>query len=251
MSYLSGAVPFSSVGVGTLQASTGSTAVSVSSHANTLAGDLIAAVVYAAGDITVAVDAGDGWVLLDGGYNSGATYGLGLFVCIAASAGATRAGLTLASSVAWTCQCQTFRAVAPFRWTLVGAVGSGNWYNSTGSSTANTRPAFKGLGAGQFRTQGIELTCGGYNNGGTTTTAGNITNFTETTGTDTGQASPPHGVVIEHLTSVGAATTGQYGTLSCALAVAKTNHGGARGFVPVIGHVSPQMRRYGQSRRLG
>lgn len=248
MSYLSGASPYTSVGSGTLQASTGAATVTVSANASTRAHDLIALVVYAAGDVTLAVDAGEGWVLLDGGYNSGATYGLGLFACISARDGATRAGLTLPSSVAWTAQCHVFRPIAPFRFNLAGAVGSGNWFNSTGSATANTRPAFKGAGAAQFRVHGIELTGGGYNNAGTTTTAGNITSYTERF--DTGQTSPAHGVALEDLTTLTQGTVGQYGTLSCALAVAKTNHGGVRAFVPLI--VTPPLRgRLHGGRRLG
>lgn len=141
------------------------------------------------------------------------------------------------------------RPIAPFRFDLANAVGSTAWYNSTGSSTANTRPAFKAAGRSQFRVQGIELTGGGYNNAGTTTTAGNITNYTERF--DTGQASPAHGVALEDLTTVTQATVGQYGTLACALAVAKTNHGGVRGFVPVSGYVAPQRHRFGAGRRLG
>jgi hypothetical protein len=248
VSYLSGANPYTSVGSGTLQASTGAAGVTVSANASTLAHDLIVAVLYAAGDVTLAVDAGEGWVLLDGGYNAGSTYGCGLFACISARAGATRAGLTLASSVAWTLQCHTYRPIAPFRFTLAGAVGSRNWFNSTASSTANARPAFaRGAGASQFRAQGIELTGGGYNNAGTTTTAGNITNYTERF--DTGQVSPAHGVALEDLTTVTQGTVGQYGTLSCTLAAAKTNHGGVRAFVPLI--VGPPLRgRYASGRRL-
>lgn len=247
MSYFAGlTLPYSSVGSGTLTTNAGSTAVTVTANASTLAGDLIVLVVYTAADITLATDAGEGWVCLDCGYDSVNTYGLGLFACVAASAGTTRAGLTLPTSAAWTAQNHTFRPLAGQRWDLAGIIGSRAWFNATASATALTRPAFVGPGLAAAG-QGIQLSGGGYNNGGTTTTVGTITNWTERF--DTGQASPAHGVVLNDKTSL--AASDHYSTLASTLAVAKTNRAGVRAFVPLRAAVDNRGRTLSGRRMWG
>jgi hypothetical protein len=238
MSYFSGALAYSTVGAGTLTTSTGSAAVTVTAHANVVAGDLIALVVYAEGDITAATDAGEGWVCLDCGYNSTDTFGLGLFVCVSGRNGTTRNGLTLPTSMAWTAQNYTYRPLSCLRWDLAGMVGSRNWYNAAASATTGTRPAFQGAGFAPLQLQGIQLAALGYNNGGTTTTVGNITNYTERF--DTGQTSPPHGVDLKDKTTLTAVD--HHSTLSSTLAVAKTERAGVRGFVPLIANVQSAAR---------
>jgi len=170
-----------------------------------------------------------------------------MFGWISARAGATRNGLTLPSSGAWTAQSHTFRPTRPFTFNLAGEVPSAGWVNATASATALTRPAFGGAGGAGFKwNQGIELTGGGYNNGGTTTTCGNITSYTERF--DTGQASPAHGVVLNDRTTLTQGTTGWYGTLSSTLAAAKTNRAGVRAWIPVDSITPPRLMR---GRRIG
>lgn len=238
MSYTSGDRGHSFVGAGTLNASAGSTSVLVAAHGNTVAQDLIVLVVYGAGDLTIATDAGEGWVLLDGGWDSTNTFSLAMFACVSARIGATRTGLTLMSSFAWTAQNASYRPLYGLRWDLANFVRSAGWQNAAASSTSLIRPAFAGAGRAANVAQGIVLTAGGYNNAAVTTTCGNITNFTERF--DTGQIAPPHGVVLNEKSTI----TGidHFSTLAATLGAAKTNRAGVRAYVPMFARTMQRSR---------
>jgi len=251
MSYISGAIaiPFTAVGNGTLTTNAGSTTVTVTANASTQAHDLIVLVVYAAADLTLAVDAGEGWQVLDVGWDSTNSFSVGMFVCVSARDGATRNGLTLPASAAWTAQNTSFRVVhrGVMRWNLAQMSRSTDWFNASASATALQIPAYRGAGKADQFYQGIELAGGGYNNGGTTTTVAGATNYNEHF--DTGQVSPPHGVTLSSRSNLAQGTTNLYAAITRNLAVAKTNRGSVRGFVPIDGPLSIDGRRYGSSAR--
>lgn len=251
MSYISGAIalPFTAVGNGTLTTNSGSSTVTVTANASVQPHDLLVLVVYAATDLTLAVDAGEGWQALDVGWDSTNTFSVGMFVCVSTSNGATKAGLTLPASAAWTAQNAAYRVVhrGVMRWNLARMVPSTNWFNASASATALTIPEYRGSGQAIQFYQGIELAGGGYNNGGTTTTVGAPTAYSEQF--DTGQASPPHGVTLAHRNNLAQGTNNLYTTTARTLAVAKTNRGSVRGFVPIDGPLSIDGRRYGSSAR--
>jgi len=235
-----GITTVTTVGAGTLQASTSAATVAASPHANTRPYDLVVMVCYTDQDATIVNDAGDGWVILDSGYNSGSTFGIFLAVCLAASNGASGyAGLTLPGTGAYTAQTYSYRlANSMTQFDLAVRGQSAGWYNATASATTGSGPAIL-----QPYAQCIDLIGRGYNNGGTTTTSGNITGFTESF--DTGQTSPAHGVVLNYRLLTGAV---QNPLVSGTLAVAKTNRAGVRGMVGLVGNT--QSRRTMQNRRM-
>jgi hypothetical protein len=231
------------VGAGTLQASTGASTVAVSPNASTRPLDLVVVVCYTAADATLVNDAGDGWVILDSGYDSVNTYGIFIAACIASRNGASGyAGLTLPSSAAYTAQCSTFRILQPFKFDLAVRARSTGWFNATASSTTSSAPAIL-----QPYGQVLDILGRGYNNGGTTTTSGNVTSFTERF--DTGQVSPAHGVVLNDRTALVLGTQ-QNALVSGTLAVAKTNRAGVRAMIGIVGNTTNR-GRYMSNRRAG
>jgi hypothetical protein len=216
-------IPVAQTGAGTLAASTGSTAVTVTPHSGTLAGmSMVVAVCYMAGDPANVVDAGDGWVILSRGYDSGTTSGIFMAACVSPRNGSSGwAGFTLPSSVAWTCQTYTFTVAKEWRWTLLPVMSDGAGTFASGSAQALGAPA-----ANQPFEQVVDLVGRGYNNGGTTTACANIGNYTEMF--DTGQTSPPHGVVLSYAFRNGIGTPV---SVTSNLTVAKTNRWGVRAMV--------------------
>lgn len=246
MSYFSGAAPYSLGSVGTLTTSAGSSTVTVTCNSSIAHGDLLVLTVYAEGDITRAVDAGEGWVCLDCGYNSTDNFGLGLFGCVMSRSTTSPAGLTLPASMPWTAHNYFYRPLGGLRWDLSGVVGSKNWFNDATSATAGTRPRFAGAGLATFNAQGLQVSAFGYDNGGTTTNAGTPTNWSERF--DTGQVAPPHGIILND--KLGMTTVDHNGTFAANLGVAKTKRAGVRAFIPLIG-AAARDRRTMDWRRTG
>lgn len=226
-----------------LQASTGASVAAVSLGSNALPLDLIIMVCYMEGDATAVSDAGDGWVILDSGYDSVNTFGIFLAALINPYRGtAAYAGINFPSSVAYTAMTSIWRLPNMFKWDLALRAGSNNWFNDPASATALDAPAIN-----KPYSTVIDLVGRGYNNGGTTTTVANLTNFSEQF--DTGQTSPPHGIVLNRKTTI---VNGfeQNGSATSALAVAKTNRAGVRGMVGIVANTT-QRTRYFSSRRVG
>jgi hypothetical protein len=200
--------------------------------------------VYAAADLTIAKDAGDGWVRLDAGWDSVNTFALGVFACIAVRNGSSGyAGLTLPASAAWTAITASYR-LANARWDLSNACGSTAWYNASASATTLTPPAIN-----QPYAQVIDFVGIGYNNGGTTTTVTNPSGFTERQ--DTGQTSPAHGISTNDRTAIilGAGPFNA-GPTGASLAVAKTNRAVVRAMVPIIANTYVSRGRLRGTRRF-
>jgi hypothetical protein len=237
---------YTSVGSGTKTSNAASALATVTPNASTLAGDLVVAVCYgtgAGGDLTIARDAGDGWVILDSGWDGTNNFGIFLAACIATRSGSSGySGITLPASMPWTLQCHTFRIKAPAAF-LLGRCQSIGWFNDTVASTSLNAPAIN-----QPYPQGIDLVGRGYNNAAITTTVGNITNYTERF--DTGQVGPPHGVVLNDRTAVITGSV-QNGSLTSALAVLKPFRAGVRAFIPIIGNTLMPGRMQGNRRLLG
>ena len=250
------------IGTGTLQSSTGSTNVAVVPHANTRRGDLLVLLVYATGgDLTVAVDAGDGWQVLSSGYDSANSVGILLAAMVANQDGAgSYAGLTLPASMAYTAHVATYalgysgspvalRFLEEFGVDQVGRDNGWTFLSATGT-------ALDAPGISFPYAQCVELVGRGYNNAGTTTTVGTITGFTETF--DTGQASPPHGIVlsIAQWARFGINTfisNGSIyrGTVTSNIAVTKTMRCGIRACIPILLNINGKSRhRQMQSRRV-
>jgi hypothetical protein len=245
---------YTSVGSGTLQTGTGtSSACAVVPNASTLAGDLVV-VVCAGGaptgtqtieDLRVSKDLGDGWVLLSSGYDLTNGFGIFLAACIAPRAGSSGyAGIGFNNNTFYyTAQSHTFRIRQP-AWIGLDQFGRDNgWIEYTASGTPLDAPAIN-----QPYQQVIDLVGRGYNNGGTTTTVGNITNFTERF--DTGSAASYGGVVLNDRT---AAITGavQNPSVTSSLAVAKTYRMGVRAMIPILGNTYCIGRMRGGRRILG
>lgn len=235
------------VGAGVLVSSTGATtAVPNVSVGVVNSSDLVMAICYMAGDATLVSDLGDGWVILDAGYDAANTFGIFLAVMVNGRPGSTgHLGFQLPASVAFTLQCYTLRLAAgsPFRWDVANAVGSRAWINAAASSTTLAVPAIV-----PSNSSGIYLCGCGYNNGGTTTTVGTLGSHTELF--DTGQTSPPHGVTGSFLNTIQTSAVMQ-ASVSSSLAVAKTNRAGVRAFVPIVENNTMMRGRYLGSRRVG
>lgn len=229
---------------GTLSTNAGSTTVSTIPNSTTLRGDLVYVVAYTGGDPTGALDAGDGWKLET--YTNAGSYGLVLGLCIAPRDGNTGwAGITLPTSQAWTSQCGNLRLVPPAKW------DANFWFLSPDQAyidaSSNTTLQIVATGTGALQTPHYgeiwQIAGRGYNNGGTTTTSGNITGWTERF--DVGQTSPAHGIVgNDRLQTYRNTTTNLNGTL----AVAKTNRIGAFCAAPIIAESSLRRRSLGTRR---
>jgi hypothetical protein len=215
----------------------------VVANVSTLPGDLVVVVCYVQGGDIVAtppIDAGDGWVVLDAGYDTVNGFGIFIAACIATRAGSSGyAGLTIPSCTARSAQSHTYRMGQSYRYDLGGARGSQGWFNASASATALSQPEIL-----QPYAQVLDLCAGGYNNAATTTTCGNVTGYTERF--DTGQTSPPHGVVLRDRTFANAA---QNPLASATLAVAKTMRGGVRAMVPIVANTAQGRANRGQFRR--
>jgi len=235
------------VGAGTLTTSAvATTNIAVTPNGNANAGFLTVCVVYlTGGDLNTQppVDAGDGWIFPDWGYDSANGYGIILAVCTRNRAGTGApawSGITVPSVTGYAAQTYTYYFTGGFGFDLGAAVGSRNWFNATASATTLTQPAIA-----QPYAQCLDLCAGGYNNAAVTTTVGNVTGFTERF--DTGATSPPLGVVLRdrivlnHNINAAANAT---------LAVAKTNRAGARAMIPIIAHTAPSRAHRGQMRRV-
>lgn len=246
---------YTSIGSGTYQSNTAGNAsvCAVVPNANSQAGDLVIVVCLGAlgggsqttQDVTATRDNGDGWILLSSGYDITGKAGLLLAACIAPRAGSSGyAGLVFNSNTFYYgAQSHTFR-IAPPAWLEMDQYGRDNgWVYNSGSGTALDAPAIN-----QPYQQVIDLVGRGYNNGGTTTTVGNITNFTERF--DTGDASSNVGIALNDRT---AAITGavQNPLVTSALSVAKTQRMGLRAMVPIMGNSINRGRMQGSRRLFG
>jgi hypothetical protein len=238
---------YTSVGTGTLQANASLvTAIAAAPNASTLPGDLVVIVVYgnsSAGPIYIG-DAGDGWKVLDHGYDATNIIFIALLAAISPrSGGSGWAGCVASSSTYYTAQTQTFRLSRPGSFDLGGAKGSNGWFFDSASATALDAPLICPPGQ-----QVLDVIGRGYYNSGTTTTVGTVTNFTERF--DTGQTNPGMGVVLNDRT---AAITGavQCPSVTSALAVAKTMRSGVRAMIPIVGNTLLRGRMQGNRRLLG
>lgn len=228
-------------GTGTKTFSTGSTNVAVTAPAGE-PGDLLIVACYTSADATLVKDAGDGWIILSSGYDAVNGYGIFLAVLISRQRSPqTYAGLTLPSSAAYTAQTQLLRLRMPFTWDLAVRASGEGWYNNIASDTNLEVPQIN-----QPYAQCIDLLARGYNNGGVTTTVATPSGFAELF--DTGQTSPPHGIVCNRASFLVLSAV-QNPPVASALAVAKTNRAGVRGMIGITANVMAGRGRYGSGRR--
>lgn len=235
------------VGVGTLTTSAvATTTIAVTPNGNAVPGDLTVCAVYLTGgdlNTTPPIDAGDGWIFLDVGYDSANGYGMILAACLRNRAGTGApvwSGITVPSVTGYVAQTYTYRLTSGFYFDLGQATGSRGWFNATASATTLTQPAIA-----QPYAQCLDIAAGGYNNAAVTTTVGTVTGFTERF--DTGATAPPLGIVLRERQvfnhNVNAAA-------NATLAVAKTNRAGVRAMVPIVARSSHSAPHYGQFRRV-
>jgi hypothetical protein len=219
------------VGAGTLQTNAASALITASPNASTAYRDLVVLMAYVTGSgaaTTGARCAGDGWFILDSGWDGTNNWGVLLAGCIAPRAGASGwSGINLPGSGAWTAQTYTYRLSYTHRYALELARPGRGWVSVPASSTTSTVPQISLPYPQCLVIDGI-----GYNNGGTTTTCGNISGFTERF--DTGQTSPPHGVKLDDALVWG--NDYLIAQANSTLAAAKTNKGGLRAAIPIIGN---------------
>lgn len=228
-------------GNGTTTFSAASTNVAITPSASTIAGDLILAPIYTGADATLVKDAGDGWVVLDSGYDSTNLYGILIAACIAFRGGNSGyAGLTLPSSAAYICRPSSYHLNAPYRWDLSIRASSVGWTNATASSTSSTAPAIN-----QPYPQVIDFVARGYFDA-VGTTSGTITSFTERA--DAWDAAPDMGVISNDRTAQIVSAV-QNASLSATLAAAAINRAGVRAMVGMVGNTMAGRGRYGSSRR--
>lgn len=239
---------YTSIGSGTLKYSTSSMVCAISPHASTLPGDLVVCVCALGHDNFFNLnpkDPGDGWIIL-GSFRDPTDMDGGFFAaCIAPRAGAAGwASIPFTSDLAiyYDAQVHTYRIVQPARFAL-GQVGVADYIYNSASGTPLQAPAIN-----QPYQQVIDLIGRGYNNNGTTTTVGNITNFTERF--DTGEATGQYGIVLNDRT---AQITGavQNPLVTSNLAVAKTRRVGFRAMIPIIGNTMNRGRLQGSRRLFG
>ena len=251
---------------GTKQTATSSSTIGAVVNGNVRAGDPVILGAYVVGaDCTLAVDAGDGWVILDAGYDSVNGYGILLAACLSPKTGAwTGAGMTLPGNAAFTAQT-VFYGITPSgaisdrsfgRLKPEQASGSRNgangWFNDTASSTTLTIPRRDGPGYNQF----LEFAVCGYTNDGsnpveTVSTAGSWVEDS-----DVGQNSPAHGLWMGRLTApVAVATHGLpfEAGINLTISAACTNRAGVRCCIPIVGNLNATRfrNRYMSSRRMG
>ena len=238
-----GLPPYTSIGAGTVYEAN-SSSVTVTPNANTQIGDLVV-IVLGAGALSgfnwPPAFSGDPWVALGVGYNGTDYESHLMWACIAPRNGSSGwANITLPATLYVAAQTHTFRIPTPACFDLdhVGR-GEGFVYNSA-SGTPLDAPRID-----QPYQQVIDLVGRSYFNGGTTTTVGDITNFTERF--DTGGTTGQHGVVLNDRTAAIIGSV-QNPSVTSALAAAKTGRFGTRAMIPIVGFQSPGRGRYGSHR---
>jgi hypothetical protein len=231
---------YTSSGNGSQTQSASASTIAITPTTNTIMGDLIVAAIYVDVDATLVKDAGDGWVVLDSGYDSGNAYGMLLAVCIAFRNGNSGyAGLTMPTTGGYIVRPTSLHLNAPYRWDLSRRAGSRAWFNATASATAADAPAIL-----QPYAQVVDIIGRGYENAAGTITIGSIAGWTEAT--DTGDTSPPYGVGMSHRQLDNAI---QNPSVTSNLSSASTNRAGVRGMVGIIGNTMAGRTRVGSSRR--
>jgi hypothetical protein len=181
-------------------------------------------------------------VILDALYDIAGWATCILAACIARKNGSSGyAGLSNKAAGNYAAQAQTFRVLPPARFALEAFGGSAGGLENSAVDTALDAPAIN-----QPADTVIDLLGRGYENSGTTTSVATVTNFTERF--DTGSTSA--GVVLNDRT---AAIRGaiQNPLVTSALASARSYRFGLRAMIPIVGHITPQYRRYGMGRRIG
>lgn len=229
-------------GAGTLVASTGAT-TAVPNPISPTQGDLCIVVCYMEGNATLVTDIGDGWTILASGYDSANNFGIFMAGKVATNSSSMgTAGFQLPASIAFTIQTYTFYLPTYLKWDL-GNTSKGDWTNASASATA--------LGAPEVSpsySSGMYFFGRGYNNGGTTTVCAVPGSCTEVF--DTGQTSPPHGVVGNYLNATQVSAV-RLASITSNLSVAKTKRAGLSVFIPIVQNVTPMCGRYLSSRRVG
>lgn len=250
------------VGTGTLQASTSASAIAAVPNASTLSGDLVVLVAYVTGqDCTLASDLGDGWNIISRVYDSVNAFGAiaavlnSRFNGSGTYAGISLPGLAGYTSVTASLRLRSINTTESNVWMLDASKATNGFEGITATASSATL-SFPAISPSYG--QNIRLACGGYNNGGTTTTIG-VGFGTEIF--DTGQTSPPHGIFLDCLVGFGSGNTDANRTDnlrfaaagSATLAVAKTNRAGLTFMIPVAGNVTAGAARYRMSggRRYG
>jgi len=251
MSYLTHDIPYINAGGGTLQSATASTAVSCTVNSSVLAGDLVIMALYSTVDPGVAVDAEEGWVLLDSTFTS--SYGIAIWAHISTRTGTSRNGLTLASAGDWAGITYSVRAIAPFRPSLVGAVGSWKGFLDAADSRSMSWNPFEAAGFAANTWQGMTIVVAGCANGGVVPTATAPTAYYERV--DTGiVAAPSMNLWVGDRAGGSTFTTDIYATVTnttfYTTSGAQTNRASCRAFVPFIGNVMSNRSRYLSSRRV-
>ncbi len=247
-------------GAGTKSTITAATSISHTVNANSQQKDLQIAVIYVVYSSAPSnpyhfSDGGKPWVILAHRYDASALTALFMLGMVQQERGGVVTSFGISSDVnaAATCQSYCFSCPGPasgiqgaeFQYQLPLVKDQGCTIFTAASGTTVYAPA-----SNVHYPQGPDIIAVGYNNAGTTTTCGTFAagvygSFTERF--DTGQTSPPHGVVLDQRILYG---RNSLPAISATLAAAKTNVMSARVFVPIIGNVMNGSRRYMSNRRL-
>lgn len=214
--------------------------ISCSPNSSTLPGDLIVVFLYMTGGnpVTDIKDDGLPWKIF--GYTDGSN-GPGLALMIAPWAGSSGYTFFLSSqATTGATNVATYRLTGGGKFDVGRACLAGGWIN-TASGTPMDVPAMV-----QNYSQGLDLLGRGYNTGGTATTCGNITGFTERYDTSYGSASI--GLIANDRQLFNAI---QNPSVTSSLAAAKDYRMGIRVFVPIIGNTQFPGRMQGPRRILG
>ena len=203
---------------------------------NTAIGDLVMFAVYERGgnlSTTPPRDTADGLIFLDYGYNTTNGFGmiLAAWICTFENK-ANFVGMTIPSATTHTYCMTTFRISSGYSFVPSQGCGSSGlgagWFNATATAVTLSAPAIA-----QPYAQCFDVIARGYGADGTGITTDVLTGFTESV--DTGQLSPPNGIVMNYRT----VTNHNINPLiSSNLSVTKIDRGGVRAMIPIVAKTS-------------
>jgi hypothetical protein len=253
MSYWGGGTGHTNAGGGTLQTGIATTAVTCTVSSAVAAGDLVVMALYATVNPGAAVDAGEGWVLLDSGFDAGNAYGMAIWAHISTRGGTSRNGLTLETAGDWAGITYSVHPIWPFQFSFVGAVGSQNCFNAVADSRSMSWNPFRAAGFAANTWQGMTILVAGCYNGATVPTATAPTLYYERV--DTGIATTPFvNLWIGERAGGSTFATSIYDTVTnttfYTTSGAQTKRASCRAFVPFIGNVNAYRGRYLSGRRV-
>lgn len=236
--------PASNVGGGTVQFGSGVTALAAVPNGGVVPTDMMIMVGYMDSDPSGLTDAGDGWRIVETGWDSVNNIGMFVAVCISPRNGAaTWLGLTSPLSINYVSITQAYRLTSVHGAAAFGvsmARGSQGMVTAAASSTSMTAPEIL-----QPYQQCLDVLIYGYNTGGTVSSGNTVSGFSKRA--DAGAASPAFGLVVYERALTGAVQNPQ---VAMTLAAARTNRAGLRIMIPMVSNQRLPIGRMQGSRKL-